>query len=79
MTRVRRAMFGAVGLLLGALSPAAFAQGTAEQRSACMFDAMMLCPSAIPNVQRITACLGSKLSELSPRCRAQFVRHRKAR
>ncbi len=79
MTKIRGALLGATGLVLGALPTAALAQGTAEQRSACMMDAMMLCPHAIPNVGRITACLGSNLSRLSPRCRAQFVRHRKTR
>jgi hypothetical protein len=72
------AIFAAISLLLGALTNAASAQGTAEQRAACMMDAMMLCPHAIPNVRRITNCLGSQLSQLSPRCRAQFVRPRKA-
>jgi hypothetical protein len=78
MIKVRTVMFAGAGLIIGALPIAAFAQGTAEQRSACMVDAMMLCPHAIPNVKRITNCLGSQLAELSPRCRAQFVRNRKA-
>jgi hypothetical protein len=37
-----------------------------------MGDAMTLCIAAIPNQQRIASCLASKMSQLSPRCRAQF-------
>jgi hypothetical protein len=37
-----------------------------------MGDAMTLCIAAIPNKARIASCLASKMSQLSPRCRAQF-------
>jgi hypothetical protein len=37
-----------------------------------MADAIMLCASAIPNKARIASCLASKMSKLSPECRAQF-------
>jgi hypothetical protein len=69
-------MLGAVGLFLAVLPTAAWAEirYTAEQRAACMGDALMLCSSAIPNKERIASCLASKMSELSPRCRAQFSR-----
>ena len=62
-------------LLLGGVSTAAFAsvsKPTAEERAACMGDAMTLCITAIPNRARIASCLASKMSQLSPRCRAQF-------
>jgi len=64
-------MFGVVGLLASVLSTAALAsvnKPTAEERAACMGDAMTLCITAIPNRARIA----SKMSQLSPRCRAQF-------
>jgi hypothetical protein len=70
-------MFGAIGLLLSVIPTAAFAEpirGTKEQRAACMGDAIMLCSSVIPNKERIAACLASKMSQLSPRCRAQFAK-----
>ena len=54
----------------GAL-PAA-AQGTPQQRAACEGDAMRLCGNYVPDVQRITACMHAKRSQLSPRCRAVF-------
>jgi hypothetical protein len=63
--------------LLLVLPTAAFAQlqETPERRAACMADAMMLCPAAIPNKARIASCLASKMSQLTPRCRAQFDKH----
>jgi hypothetical protein len=80
MTNIRVAMLGAVGLLLAVLPTAANAQlqGTPEQRVACMGDAIMLCSSVIPNRQRIATCLASKMSQLSPRCRAQFAKYKSA-
>lgn len=78
MIKIRSGMFGAVGLLLGVVPTATFAEnlrGTAEQRAACMGDAIMLCSSAIPNRERIAACLASKMSRLTPQCRAQFAKN----
>jgi hypothetical protein len=77
MIKTRTGMFGAVSLLLCVLSTAALAsvsKPTAEERAACMGDAMTLCITAIPNRARIASCLASKMSQLSPRCRAQFDR-----
>ncbi len=73
--------FGTLGVLgiVGALAlPSTASAYTAEQRAACMGDAVMLCPAAIPNKARIAACLGAKMSQLSPRCRAQFEQARTA-
>ena len=74
MIRIRTAPFAALALLL-ALPTAAIAsvsRPTAEERGACMGDALSLCLAAIPNKARIASCLASKMSQLSPRCRAQF-------
>jgi len=75
MIWIRNRLLPAIGLLLGVLPSVAFAQleETAERRAACMADAVMLCTSAIPNKALIASCLASKLSQLSPRCRAQFT------
>ena len=75
MIRFRSRMITAAGLLVGTLPTVAFAQleETAERRAACMVDAMMLCSSAIPNKALIASCLASKMSHLSPQCRAQFL------
>jgi hypothetical protein len=53
-------------------SLASVSKPTAEERGACMGDAISLCITAIPNKARIASCLASKMSQLSPRCRAQF-------
>ena len=58
------------GLLLVPV-PAA-AQGTAQERSACMGDAFRFCAGDIPDVPKIEACLESKQSQLTPACRAEF-------
>jgi len=74
MTKTRNGLLAATGLLLAALPTAAPAEvrETPERRAACMADAIMLCPGAIPNKARIASCLASKMSQLTPRCRAQF-------
>jgi hypothetical protein len=74
MNKLRSGMIGAIGLQLSVLSTAAVAEirPTVEQRAACMGDAIILCSSAIPNKERIASCLASKMSQLTPRCRAQF-------
>jgi hypothetical protein len=51
---------------------AAYAEGTAEQRNACMGDAFRLCASHIPNVEAITACMRTNKSKLSPACKLVF-------
>lgn len=48
-------------------------QGTAEQRAACMPDAYRLCSSAIPDRDKIIACMAANKSQLSPTCRAMFA------
>jgi len=45
---------------------------TLEQQEMCMGDAMRLCSSEIPNVDRITACMERQRDSLSQRCRAVF-------
>ncbi len=77
MITTRYQMIGAAAVLLAVLSTAALAsvnKPTAEERGACMGDAMTLCIAAIPNKARIASCLASKMSQLSPRCRAQVAK-----
>jgi hypothetical protein len=62
-----------ISLFLASLSMAdALAQGTAQERSACMGDAFRFCSSDIPFVGAIEACLESHESQLSPACRREF-------
>jgi hypothetical protein len=43
-----------------------------QQEQMCTGDAMRLCGQYIPNVDRITACMVQKYSELSDGCKAVF-------
>ena len=66
-----------VGLMLAtalavSMWPATGQAYTPEQEQACTSDAFRLCSSEIPNVDRVTACMVAKKSQLSPACRAQF-------
>ena len=62
----------AAALFASVLSTSAFAY-TPEQQQACTPDAMRLCGDYIPDVDRITACMIARKSQLSPECR-QFFR-----
>jgi hypothetical protein len=59
-------------LFAPASSTSAFAY-TPEQQQACTPDAMRLCGEYVPDVDRITACMIARKSQLSPECR-QFFR-----
>ncbi|CAN5245245.1 hypothetical protein BH11PSE4_BH11PSE4_37710 [soil metagenome] len=66
------------GLLTGAVLAAALLSRAAnaytpEQEQMCTPDAMRLCSSEIPNVDRVTACMVRLRAQLSPGCR-QFFR-----
>ncbi|MEZ5822251.1 MAG: hypothetical protein AB7I42_13645 [Bradyrhizobium sp.] len=68
---IRLGLVSATTFLVSAVSPSAFAY-TEEQQQACTPDAMRLCGSFIPDVDRITACMIQKKSQLSPECRRFF-------
>ena len=64
-------LVAATALALGLLTTASFAY-TQEQQQLCTGDAMRLCSSEIPDVDRVTACMIAKKSQLSEGCRAVF-------
>jgi hypothetical protein len=66
-----------LALMASFAASSAAAQGTPAQRAACEDDAMRLCGNYVPDVQRITACMQARRSQLSPRCRAHFGGARK--
>jgi hypothetical protein len=45
---------------------------TAEQEQLCTGDAMRLCSSEIPDVERVTACMVRQRAALSEGCRSVF-------
>jgi hypothetical protein len=64
-------LLAAAVLALGMLTTGALAH-TAEQEQMCTADAMRLCSSEIPNVDRITACMHRQRAALSDGCKAVF-------
>lgn len=60
---------GTMWLLVSVIGASAY---TPEQEQACTGDAMRLCGAFIPDVDRITACMISNKTQLSPGCRAYF-------
>ena len=64
-------MLIATTFALAALSTSAQAH-TQEQEQMCTGDAMRLCSSEIPDVERVTACMVQKRAQLSDGCKAVF-------
>ena len=64
-------MLIATSFALAALGTAAQAY-TPEQQQMCTGDAMRLCASEIPDVDRVTACMVQKRAQLSDGCKAVF-------
>jgi hypothetical protein len=70
----------ALGILLGislgiAVQTPAFSdeyRGTLEEQMACTPDVFRLCGAAMPDVNRIVACLRQNTPQLSGACRAVF-------
>jgi hypothetical protein len=60
------------GMLMPSLAGAEPYKGTWEQQMACTPDVWRLCGSAIPDVDRIVACLRQNTPSLSDGCRAVF-------
>ena len=54
-------------LAAGSVEPVT-AQGTTDQRNACMADAFRLCASSIPDAVRIEACLKANRRSLTSAC-----------
>ena len=77
MNVLRAALIALLAFVLeaGSLGSGAQAQqpGTAAQKRACTPDVYRLCAGEIPNVRKITSCLRSNMSRLSPDCRAVFA------
>jgi hypothetical protein len=59
---------------LGTVASAQQYRGTMDQQMACTPDVWRLCGDAIPDVDRIVACLRSNGPRLSSGCRAVFGR-----
>jgi hypothetical protein len=64
-------LLAATTLALAMLTTASYAY-TPEQQQMCTGDAMRLCGSEIPDVDRVTACMIRQQASLSDGCKAVF-------
>lgn len=71
-SRILSLWLGLAAALFVSVAAAPASAYTPEQEQACTPDAMRLCSSFIPNVDRITVCMIQKKSQLSPQCRRFF-------
>jgi hypothetical protein len=63
----------AIGTPVAVLPTLASAQGyTQQQEQMCSGDALRLCGDAVPDVDRITACMIAKRDQLSAGCKVFF-------
>jgi len=67
----RGSLMVATAFTLGMLTTTSQAY-TAEQQQMCSGDAMRLCSSEVPDVDRVTACMMRQRASLSEGCKAVF-------
>ncbi len=72
MSSFRNVALGATLALSLSMPPTMSHAYTADEQQACQPDAFRLCSSEIPDVDRVTACMVAKKSQLSPECRRFF-------
>jgi hypothetical protein len=60
-----------------ALAPVTAMAASQEEEQACMNDAFNVCGHAIPDRERVGACLYQNISRISPACRTVLVRYQK--
>jgi hypothetical protein len=61
-----------------AFLPAQAMAQSQEDQQACMNDAFTYCGHAIPDRDRVAACLAKNIGRISPSCRTVMNRHSKA-
>jgi hypothetical protein len=68
-----------IGLALAffALAPVAATAETQEEQQACMDDAFNVCGDAIPDRDRVAACLAHNISKISAACRTVMLSYQK--
>ena len=72
--RLRIALASAFLVLVPVAAPAE----TQEEQQACMNDAFNVCGQAIPDRERVAACLTQNLDRISSACRTVMLRYSKA-
>jgi hypothetical protein len=67
----------ALAFTLLALAPVAASAETQEEQNACMNDAFNVCGHAIPDRDRVGACLAQNINRISSACRTVMQRYAK--
>jgi hypothetical protein len=67
----------ALALAFFALLPAAASAETQDEQNACMSDAFNVCGHAIPDRDRVAACLAQNINRISMPCRTVMMRYSK--
>jgi len=67
----------AIALAFFALIPVGASAETQDEQNACMNDAFNVCGDAIPDRDRVAACLAKNIKGISPACRTVMNRHSK--
>lgn len=67
----------AIALAFFVFIPAGASAETQDEQNACMNDAFSVCGEAIPDRDRVAACLAKNIKRISPACRMVMNRHSK--
>jgi hypothetical protein len=67
----------ALALVFFTLVPAAASAETPDEQNACMGDAFNICGHAIPDRDRVAACLAQNMNRISIACRTVMQRYAK--
>ncbi len=67
----------ALAFALFCFVPAAASAETQDEQNACMSDAFSVCGHAIPDRDRVAACLAQNINRISMSCRTVMLRYSK--
>ncbi len=67
----------ALALVLFSLVPVAASAESQDEQNACMGDAFSVCGHAIPDRDRVAACLAQNINRISMPCRTVMMRYSK--
>ena len=65
----------AIAFAFLSLAPVAASAETQEEQNACMNDAFTICGHAIPDRERVGACLAQNINRISSPCRMVMQRY----
>jgi hypothetical protein len=68
----------ALAFAILAIMPTGALAQTQDEQNACIDDAFSVCGHAIPDRDRVAACLAANIKRISSQCRAVMQRHSKS-